>query len=315
MTDSIKKGKRRSFWRELSQYRTLLMMLLPAIVIIFIFAYLPMSGVVLAFKRYRYADGIWGSPWTKGVFDNFRFFFLSGKAWMVTRNTFLYNLAFIAVNTSLAVAFAIILNEMRSKLLRSFTQSVLFLPYFVSWVIVGSIAYNLFNYENGMLNGMIRFFGCEPVNLYGTPGAWPWLILLFNAWKSVGYATVVYLAAVTGIDDHLYEAAEIDGANVFQRIRNVTLPSIRPTMITLVLLDVSKIFRGNFDLFYQLIGKNGALYNATDVIDTFVFRALIQSSDTGMAAAAGLYQSVLCFVTIMVVNTAVRRINTDYALF
>lgn len=315
MTGSIKKGKRRSFWRELSQYRTLLMMLLPAIVIIFIFAYLPMSGVVLAFKRYRYADGIWGSPWTKGAFDNFRFFFLSGKAWMVTRNTFLYNLAFIAVNTSLAVAFAIILNEMRSKLLRSFTQSVLFLPYFVSWVIVGSIAYNLFNYENGMLNGMIRFFGCEPVNLYGTPGAWPWLILLFNAWKSVGYATVVYLAAVTGIDDHLYEAAEIDGANVFQRIRNVTLPSIRPTMITLVLLDVSKIFRGNFDLFYQLIGKNGALYNATDVIDTFVFRALIQSSDTGMAAAAGLYQSVLCFVTIMVVNTAVRRINTDYALF
>lgn len=315
MTDSIKKGKRRSFWRELSQYRTLLMMLLPAIVIIFIFAYLPMSGVVLAFKRYRYADGIWGSPWTKGAFDNFRFFFLSGKAWMVTRNTFLYNLAFIAVNTSLAVAFAIILNEMQSKLLRSFTQSVLFLPYFVSWVIVGSIAYNLFNYENGMLNGMIRFFGGEPVNLYGTPGAWPWLILLFNAWKSVGYATVVYLAAVTGIDDHLYEAAEIDGANVFQRIRNVTLPSIRPTMITLVLLDVSKIFRGNFDLFYQLIGKNGALYNATDVIDTFVFRALIQSSDTGMAAAAGLYQSVLCFVTIMVVNTAVRRINTDYALF
>lgn len=315
MTGSIKKGKRRSFWRELSQYRTLLMMLLPAIVIIFIFAYLPMSGVVLAFKRYRYADGIWGSPWTKGAFDNFRFFFLSGKAWMVTRNTFLYNLAFIAVNTSLAVAFAIILNEMRSKLLRSFTQSVLFLPYFVSWVIVGSIAYNLFNYENGMLNGMIRFFGCEPVNLYGTPGAWPWLILLFNAWKSVGYATVVYLAAVTGIDDHLYEAAEIDGANVFQRIRNVTLPSIRPTMITLVLLDVSKIFRGNFDLFYQLIGKNGALYNATDVIDTFVFRALIQSSDTGMAAAAGLYQSVLCFVTIMVVNTVVRRINTDYALF
>ncbi|MDD3411780.1 MAG: sugar ABC transporter permease, partial [Eubacteriales bacterium] len=155
MMTSTKQSRWRLFLKELSQYRVLLLMLLPAVVILFIFAYLPMGGVVLAFKQYRYVDGIWGSPWTRGVFDNFRFFFLSGKAWMVTKNTFLYNLMFIVVNTSLAVAFAIILNEMRSRFARSLTQSLLFLPYFVSWVIVGSIAYNLFNYENGTLNSLI----------------------------------------------------------------------------------------------------------------------------------------------------------------
>ena len=290
-------------------------MLLPGVVIIFIFAYLPMGGMVLAFKQFRYAKGILGSPWTKGIFDNFRFFFISGKAMLVTGNTFTYNLMFIAVNTVLASGFAIILGEIGGRTFKKLTQSVIFLPYFVSWVIVGSIAYNMLNYETGAVNALIKSLNLETVNFYGTPSAWPWLIVFFNAWKGVGYSMVVYLAAVVGIDAQLNEAAEIDGANIFQRVRHVTLPSILPTMVTLVLLDVSKIFRGNFDLFYQLIGKNGALYNATDVIDTFVFRSLIQSSDVGMAAAAGLYQSVLCFATIILVNWIVRRVDSDYALF
>ena len=309
------KGRGKSFFHELKKSRTLLLMLLPAAVTIFIFAYLPMGGMILAFKNFNYKDGIWGSPWTKGIFDNFKFFFLSGKAFSVTANTFLYNLSFIAVNTFFAVLFAVILSEAGNKYFKKLTQSAIFLPYFVSWVIVGTIAYNLLNYENGVVNGILGMLGLEPVNIYANGPAWRIIIVLFNAWKSVGYSMVVYLAAVTGVDMQLHESAKIDGANIFQRVRHVTFPAILPTVVTMVLLDVSKIFSGNLDLFYQLVGKNGALYDSTDVIDTFVFRSLLETSDIGMAASAGFYQSILCFVTIMLVNGIVKRVQSDYALF
>ena len=309
------KGRGKSFFHELKKSRILLLMLLPAVVTIFIFAYLPMGGMILAFKNVNYKDGIWGSPWTKGIFDNFKFFFLSGKAFSVTANTFLYNLSFIAVNTFFAVLFAVILSEAGNKYFKKLTQSAIFLPYFVSWVIVGTIAYNLLNYENGVVNGILGMLGLEPVNIYANGPAWRIIIVLFNAWKSVGYSMVVYLAAVTGVDMQLHESAKIDGANIFQRVRHVTFPAILPTVVTMVLLDVSKIFRGNLDLFYQLVGKNGALYDSTDVIDTFVFRSLLETSDIGMAASAGFYQSILCFVTIMLVNGIVKRVQSDYALF
>lgn len=310
-----RKGRGKSFFHELKKSRTLLLMLLPAAVTIFIFAYLPMGGMILAFKNFNYKDGIWGSPWTKGIFDNFKFFFLSGKAFSVTANTFLYNLSFIAVNTFFAVLFAVILSEAGNKYFKKLTQSAIFLPYFVSWVIVGTIAYNLLNYENGVVNGILGMLGLDPVNIYANGPAWRIIIVLFNAWKSVGYSMVVYLAAVTGVDMQLHESAKIDGANIFQRVRHVTFPAILPTVVTMVLLDVSKIFRGNLDLFYQLVGKNGALYDSTDVIDTFVFRSLLETSDIGMAASAGFYQSILCFVTIMLVNGIVKRVQSDYALF
>ena len=310
-----RKGRGKSFFHELKKSRTLLLMLLPAAVTIFIFAYLPMGGMILAFKNFNYKDGIWGSPWTKGIFDNFKFFFLSGKAFSVTANTFLYNLSFIAVNTFFAVLFAVILSEAGNKYFKKLTQSAIFLPYFVSWVIVGTIAYNLLNYENGVVNGILGMLGLEPVNIYANGPAWGIIIELFNEWKSVGYSMVVYLAAVTGVDMQLHESAKIDGANIFQRVRHVTFPAILPTVVTMVLLDVSKIFRGNLDLFYQLVGKNGALYDSTDVIDTFVFRSLLETSDIGMAASAGFYQSILCFVTIMLVNGIVKRVQSDYALF
>lgn len=309
------KGRGNAFFHELKKSRTLLLMLLPAAVTIFIFAYLPMGGMILAFKNFNYRDGIWGSPWTEGIFDNFQFFFLSGKAFSVTANTFLYNLSFIAVNTGLAVLFAIILSEAGNKYFKKITQSAIFLPYFVSWVIVGTIAYNLLNYENGVVNGVLGMLGLEPVNIYANGPAWRILIVVFNAWKSVGYSMVVYLAAVTGVDMQLHESAKIDGANIFQRVRHVTFSAILPTVVTMVLLDVSKIFRGNLDLFYQLVGKNGALYDSTDVIDTFVFRSLLETSDIGMAASAGFYQSILCFATIMLVNGIVKRVQSDYALF
>ena len=229
----------KEFLKELKKSRTLLLMLAPAVVIIFIFAYLPMGGMVLAFKQYNYRDGIWGSPWVTGIFDNFRFFFMSGKAFAVTANTFSYNLCFIAVNTFLAVLFAVILSEARGKKFKKVTQSSIFLPYFVSWVIVGTIAYNLLNYENGVVNGVLKTLGMEPINLYADGPAWLVLIVLFNAWKSVGYSMVVYMAAVTGVDTQLHESAQIDGANIFQRIHYVTLPAIRPTILG---VSISKIY-------------------------------------------------------------------------
>lgn len=298
---------------KLRKNKTLLCMLFPACALMFVFAYLPMGGLVLAFKEFRYDLGIFGSNFV-GL-NNFKFFFQSGDAMKVTVNTAFYNGAFIIVNTVLEVGFAIVLSEMGGKRLKKLLQSVIFLPYFISWVIVGSIAYSLFNYENGTVNALLQQFGMEAVNIYGKQSWWRGIIIAFSAWKGVGYGMVVFLASIAGIDSSLNEAAEIDGANIFQRIRYITIPSIQPTIITMTLLAIGKIFKGNLDLFYQLIGNNGALFDATDVIDTYVFRSLLQSGDVGRTAAVGLYQSVLCFITVVAANYVVKKRDPDYALF
>ncbi|MEK5240419.1 ABC transporter permease subunit [Paenibacillus sp. FSL L8-0470] len=305
--------KGHTFWSDLKNYRVLLLMLAPAVAFFLLFAYVPMAGIIIAFKHYDYAGGIFGSAWN-GL-DNFRFFFESGDAWRVTRNTALYNIAFIIVNNSLQIFAAIMLFEVGGKWFRKITQSALFLPYFISWVVVGAIAYNLLNYDIGTVNALLRGLGLEPVDIYNTPSYWPYILVLVSAWKGLGYGTVMYLAAITGIDTEMYEAAEIDGANIFQRIMKVTIPNLYPTIIILVLLAVGNIFRGDFGMFYNMIGNNGLLFSSTDVIDTFVFRSLITSNDIGMSAAAGVFQSVLGFVTIMTVNFAVRKYDKDRALF
>lgn len=305
--------KRQTFWNDFKNYRVLLLMLAPAVVFYLLFAYIPMAGIIIAFKHYDYAGGIFGSAWN-GL-DNFRFFFESGDAWRVTRNTALYNIAFIVVNNVLQIFAAILLFEVGGKWFRKITQSALFLPYFISWVVVGAIAYNLLNYDIGTVNALLRWIGMEPIDIYNTPSYWPYILVLVSAWKGLGYGTVMYLAAITSIDTEMYEAAEIDGANIFQRIMKVTIPNLYPTVIILVLLAVGNIFRGDFGMFYNMIGNNGLLFSTTDVIDTFVFRSLITSNDIGMSAAAGVFQSVLGFVTIMLVNYAVRRYDKDRALF
>ena len=305
--------KQPGFFAQVRKNSSFLLMLLPATLFILIFAYLPMGGIVLAFKQYRYADGIFGSPWN-GL-ENFKFFFISGKAWPVTRNTMLYNLAFIGVGMFLQVTFAIILSEIKGKVFKKLTQSAMFLPFFISWVVASSIFYNMFSYEYGVFNGVLRTLGNEPVDIYANAAVWPFILICLNAWKSVGYGSVVYLASITGIDQAIYEAADIDGANVWQKIRFITLPSIVPTMIIMLLLALGSIFRGDFGLFYQLVGNNGNLLPVTDIIDTFVFRALMSTSDIGMSAAAGVYQSVLCLITILIANKAVKTLQPDYSLF
>lgn len=304
---------RRGFWGHVIKYRTLLLMLAPAVLFFLLFAYVPMAGIVLAFKQYNYAGGIFGSPWN-GL-DNFKFFFESGNAWMVTRNTALYNIAFIVFNNVLQIAAAILLFEAVGKWFRKLSQTVMFLPYFISWVVVGAIAYNLFNYDVGTLNTILRAIGLEPVDIYNTPDYWPYILVLVSAWKTLGYGSVMYLAAIIGIDKEMYEAAEIDGANVFQRIRRITIPNLYPTIIILVLLAIGNIFRGDFGMFYNMVGTNGLLFSYTDVIDTFVFRTLTTSNEVGLSAAVGLYQSVLGFATILLANYAVRKYDKDRALF
>lgn len=305
--------KKIRFWDKVWKNRTLWLMLLPGIVLVILFSYIPMAGMALAFKDYSYRLGILKSPWTG--FENFRFFFLSGDAFRVTRNTFLYNFAFIIINTALEITIAVILSEIAGKLFKKICQAFMFLPYFISWVVVGSIAYNLFNYENGVLNHLLGMLGLDAVNIYSEPKYWPFIIIAFSAWKGVGYGMVVYLASITSADPELNEAAEIDGANIFQRIRYITLPAIMPTVVIMTLLSIGRIFRGDFGLFYQLAGNNSAVFNVADVIDTYVFRSLTSSAKLGMSAAVGVYQSVLCFITIMLANAAVKKIEPDYTLF
>jgi putative aldouronate transport system permease protein len=299
--------------RDFKENKVLLAMLAPAIIFFFVFNYVPMAGIIIAFKKFDYMAGIFKSPWA-GL-DNFKFFFMSGQAWIVTRNTVLYNIAFILVNSTLQITLAIFLTEVGSKFFRKITQSAMLLPYFISWVVVGAFVYNIFNYEFGVLNTFFKSIGMEPADVMGNVGSWKYILIFFNAWNCVGYGTIIYLAAITGIDKQLYEAADIDGANIFQQVFTITLPSIKPTYIILLLLSIGQIFRGNFSEFYQLVGNNGMLFDATDVIDTFVFRSLMQSKEFGMAAAVGLYQSVLCFAILMISNYVIKRIDSDYALF
>lgn len=309
----MKKGRSKNFLRKLFKYRVYLLMLAPAVIYTLLFAYYPMTGIVMAFKKYNYAGGIWGSPWN-GL-ENFRFFFMSGQAGIVTRNTVLYNLLFISVGTITQVAVAVFLTEIHGKRFRKISQSMMFLPYFISWVIVGVMAFNIFSSDYGFLNNLIVKLGGEKIAFYAIPQAWPFILLFFNIWKGVGYGSVMYLAAIMGIDTSIYEAAAIDGANVFQRIFMVTIPMIMPTMTILLLMSVGGIFRGNFDMFYNLVGNNGLLYNYTDVIDTLSVRALLSSNDFGMSAAIGLFQSLLCFLTVTIVNKLVSIYDRDYALF
>lgn len=303
----------RNFTKDLKKNGALWTMLIPALLVTIVLAYIPMVGLILAFKNYNFGKGVFGSDFN-GI-DNFKFLFSSGTGWLITKNTVLYNVMNLITSQALAIVIAIFITELLHKTYKKLTQSIIFLPYFISWVIVGIFVFALFNFETGMMNNFIKSAGGEPVNLYAKPSVWPFIICAFNAWKWCGYNSVIYIAAITGVDQEIYEAAAIDGATIFQRIRHITFPCIRPTVITMLLLQVGRILRGDFEMFYQIIGTNGQLYNATDVIDTYVFRSLTSGATLGMTTAASFYQSVVCFVVIVLVNAIVKKIDEDYALF
>jgi putative aldouronate transport system permease protein len=310
----VKKSIKKSFLRKVLKDRYLLLMLLPGTIYLIINNYIPMFGTIVAFKSINYALGYWKSPWVG--FDNFKFLFNSSDAWVITRNTVLYNLVFIALTLVFAVTFAILLNELRNRYLSNIYQSVIFLPYFLSAVIVGYLGYSMLSQEFGFLNNMILApLGIQPIAWYSEPKYWPFILPIVYIWKNIGYSIVIYLAAITGIDKEYYEAAITDGATKWQLVMNITLPSIKPMMIILTLLGIGHILNADFGLFYQLPLDAGALYSTTNVIDTYVYRALIRLGDTGMSSAAGLYQAVVGFILVVSVNFLVRKIDKENALF
>lgn len=305
--------RRHGFFSEILRNGKLYLMFLPVAVYFLIFAYYPMTGIVIAFKDYNYEGGIWGSPWNG--WENFRYFIESGKLLQVTFNTVVYNILFLAAYLFFSILVAILISEMASKMAKKVFQTMLFMPFFISWVTVSALVYNLFNYEYGLMNSFLKEAGMDQIDIYADPNLWPILLPIFYVWKSVGFGSVLFLAAIAGLDKECYEAASIDGASVFQRIRRITLPQLKPTIVILLLLGVGQIMRGQFDMFYQLIGTNGNLIDSTDIIDTLVFRSLVSTQDFGMSSAAGLYQSVLCFIIILIVNDIARRQDKSQALF
>jgi putative aldouronate transport system permease protein len=305
--------KKKGFFHELIRNRILFLMLLPTLVFFFINSYIPMVGIYYAFTQFDFNTSLFDAKFV-GL-QNFQFLWKSGTLMRLTLNTIGYNLAFIGIGNVLAIFCAILVSELRIKWFKKLTQSIMFLPYFVSFVILSVIVYNVFNYDNGFMNTMLKQFGFEPVDVYNNPFAWIFLIIIFYLWKNLGYSMVIYLAAITGISEEYYEAAKIDGANIFQRIWYITVPMLKSTFVVLLLFALGSIMKGQFDLFYQLIGNNGVLYNTTDILDTYVYRSLKVTFDVGMASAAGVYQSLFGFVLIMTVNSIIRKLNDEYALF
>ncbi len=287
-------------------------MLIPGVLVLLANNYLPMGGVLLAFKDYNYAKGFLKSDWIG--FDNFKYLFTSNQAFVITRNTFLYNATFIIISVTVALALAIGLNELRNQKLAKLYQSIFFLPYFLSWVVVSYLVFSLLSVDMGAMNNMLMSFGKERINWYTVPRFWPFILVMVNTWKWTGYDSIIYLAAIVGIDKSFFEAAAVDGATRWQQIRYITIPSIMPVVTVLTLLKVGRIFYGDFGLFWNVPKNMGVLYNVTNVIDTYVYRALTQSGDIGMAAASGLYQAILGLILILGANHIVRKIDPDQAL-
>lgn len=312
-TPMQKKGKTGRRMTAIKKSLPLTMMALPGIVLMLIFKYLPLGGIILAFKRFNVRKGIWGSDFVG--WDNFKFLFQSSDAWVITRNTLLYNLAFIALDVVLAVTFAIILNELLHKKRAKLFQSIYIAPYFLSWVAVSFVAYAFLSVDNGLLNRLLISFGKDPVSWYAESKWWPIIIIVFEVWKTVGYSTVMYMGALTGIPNDYYEAALVDGATKWQQIRHITIPCLRTMMLVLVTLAIGRIFFSDFGLFYQLPRNSGSLFPVTNVIDTYIYRALKETGDIGMSAAANLYQSVVGFLMVLGVNFIIRKVDKESALF
>lgn len=302
-----------TFKRELVRKRILFLMILPTIVFFIIFSYIPMPGAYVAFVDYKMRKGIFGSQFVG--FKNFEFLMKTGDLWRITKNTLLYNLAFLFIGHFTQVTLAIMISELKCKWFKKLSQSVILLPYFISMVIVGFFAYNLFNYNYGFVNGIITSLGFDRHDFYSDQGIWKYIIVAFNIWSGTGYGMIVYLASITGIDSEIYEAASIDGATLMQRILYITLPLLKPTVILLVLFGLGGILKGSFDLFYNLIGTNSVLYPQTDIIDTFVFRSLAGQFNFSQGAAVGFYQSVFGLLLVLTVNAIVKKVDPESALF
>ncbi|MBL4936235.1 sugar ABC transporter permease [Clostridium sp. YIM B02515] len=306
------------FFRRFKANKELLLLALPGAVWFLIFSYLPIFGVIIAFKNFR----ITGKSFIKSLIDsdwvgfkNFEFLFKTNNAWVITRNTVLYNLVFIVLGIVLPVCLAIIVNELLNKKMAKVYQSAMFLPYFLSWVVVSYCLFAFLSVDKGYINHLLARLGHGEISWYTEPKYWPFIIIFMSQWKGIGYGTVVYLASIAGIDKTYYEAAMIDGATKWQQIKSITLPLLKPVITILFILSIGKIFNADFGLFYQLPKDSGPLYPVTNVIDTYVYRGLMNLGEIGMSSAAALYQSVVGLILILLSNYVVKKIDSENSLF
>lgn len=290
------------------------LMALPGLIYMIINNYIPMFGIVIAFKKLNFREGIWGSPWNG--FDNFKFLFASSEAWVITRNTILYNVVFFLVGNFTAIVIAILINEIRKKSAKKVYQSLILLPYLMSWVIISYLAFTFLSAETGMINkSILEPLEQEGVNWYQEKKYWPFILIFFNVWKGVGYSMIIYLSSIVGISMDYFEAAKIDGATKWEQIKYITLPLLKPTVITLFILSVGQIFRSDFGLFYQMPRNSGALYSVTRTLDVYIYQALMKNNDYSMSSAASVYQSIVGFILIIGANKLVKRYESRSALF
>lgn len=320
MNKALKKtNSERSFITEFIKNKALFLMVLPGALLFLILNYIPMIGVLIAFKDMRFFSNnlftnFLQSKWV--FFENFKFFIDTPDAFIITRNTILYNLCFIIIGNLIAVAFAIFMDEIRNKYFVKFYQSAILLPYFLSWIVFSYIVYSFLSPDLGFVNkGLLEPLGIEPIMWYGETKYWPIILFLSNTLKYTGYNTIIYLAAITSIDAGYYEAASIDGANKMQQIRKITIPMLSGIVIVMILLGIGRIFNSDFGLFFQVPMESGALFNVTNVIDTYVFRALRGTGDIGMSSAAGLYQSIMGFLCIIGANWLIKKYDREKAIF
>lgn len=320
-TTSIKRKKKRSAlqksWKKFIKNKELFFLSIPGIIWFAIFSYLPMFAILVAFKRFRlqgnFFESFMQSEWVG--FENFNFLFKSGDASLIVRNTIGYNIIFIILGIAIPMLMALMLNEIFSKQLSKLYQSVLFIPYFLSMVVVSYIVFAFLDPTGGYINGILRTIGMKPIQFYMEPKYWPFILTLVSIWKTMGYNMIIYLAAICGFDKSYYEAAMLDGASKWQQIKYITMPMLRPVVIILLVLAVGGIFRTDFGLFYQVPKDSGALIPVTQTVDTYIYRGLATMGDIGLSAAGGLLQSVVGFFLVIMTNGIVKKIDKNQGIF
>lgn len=301
-------------FKNIKRYWPLYFMFLPGVIYLIINNYIPMTGIVVAFKQYTVQGGLYNSP-NIGL-SNFEFLFKTQDAWVMTRNTIGYNLIFIVLGNVLAIAVAIILNEIRQKFAKQLYQTLILIPYLISMVVVSYLVFAFLSNANGFINkSFLPLFNMEPISWYSEAGYWPFILVIVHTWKTLGYSCILYYATICGIDHSLYEAAVVDGANRWKQVWNITLPCLKSTIIILVLMSLGSIFRSDFGLFYQVPLNSGTIISTTQTIDTYVYRGLMETNNIGMSSAAGVYQSVVGFLLVITVNFIVRKIDSESSLF
>lgn len=306
------KSDAKGFLYEIKKNRILYLMCVPALIVLIMFSYIPFAGIWMAFSDFNVVDGIFGSKFV-GL-DNFKYFFSNSMGWKVIYNTLYINFFGLILGTIVPVSIAILLNEIRSKAYKKIAQSMMFFPYFLSWVVVGAILYGIFSTEVGIANNLLEFFGTEPISWYSEPKYWKWIIILSDVWKWSGYSSIIYMAAMTNFDNSIYEAAKVDGANKLQQILYLTVPMLKPTIVVLTLLSVGRIFYGDFGMIYGIVGNNPVLIDEVTVIDTYVYQSM-RTLGFSYTTAVGLFQSVMGLILITAANKSAKKINDGEGLF